>query len=142
MCVCVVVADSSKARFLFAETGKCLLVDDKRYKQPQSSHQEQQPVSDGTGIVSGIIGKNLIRNEKDAHQQQVQVFAKQLCDEIDKIRQKSNLLTIYMIAPPIFLSLLRKSLSKKCTSLLGDAVNRDMVNHSIEEIRKYLPKRL
>lgn len=146
MCVCVVVADSSRARFLFAKTGRCPLVDDKRYIHPESSHQKQHIVSDGTGIDTGGMSKHFIqhdmRHEKSAHQQQVKNFAKQLCDEVDKLRQNSNLLTIYMIAPPRFLSLLRTSLSEKCTELLGDAVNKDLINHSIEEIRKHLPKRL
>jgi protein required for attachment to host cells len=144
MCICVVVADSSKARFLLAKTGLSPLTDDKGYVQCETRLKEQDIVSDGTEsrVDFGEYGKHQTAHEKAPHQEQAKKFANQLCDEIERLRQTSKWFTIYMIAPPTFLSLLRTSLSKKCSGLLGDAVNKDLVNHSIEEIRNHLPRRL
>ncbi len=76
------------------------------------------------------------------YQRQAEIFAHSLGSELDKIRQCSNLHRIYLVAAPKFLGLLRTGLSKQCTELLVVEVNKDLVNHRIEDIRSHLPKRL
>jgi protein required for attachment to host cells len=81
-------------------------------------------------------------HEKVAHQRQVETFARELCGEIDKILRNSDLRRIYLIAAPKFLGLLRNGLTKQCTELLAGEVDKNLVSHSIEDIRSHLPKRL
>ncbi len=144
MSICVVVADSSRARILLADSGHSPLTDDRDYVHPESRLKEQDLVTDGTGsgFDSGGHGKHSMGHERSAHKEQAKTFARELCDEIDKLRRNSDLRKIYLVASPKFLGLLRSSMSKQCAELLVGEVNKDLVNHSIEEIRTHLPKRL
>jgi len=144
MSICIVVADSSKARILSAESGDGPLIDSRDYIHSESRLREQDLVADGTGSGndSGGYGKHSMGHEKAAHQQQIETFADELCSEIDKLRENGDLRKIYLVAAPKFLGLLRSSLSKQCTELLVGEVNKSLVNHSIEDIRSHLPKRL
>jgi protein required for attachment to host cells len=81
-------------------------------------------------------------HENAAHQKHAETFAYELCGEIDKLRRNSDLHKIYLVASPKFLGLLRSSISKQCTELLVGEINKDLVNHSIEDIRSHLPKHL
>lgn len=144
MSICVVVADSSRARILVAESGNSPLVDEKDYIHPESRLKEQDLVSDGSGSESDSsgFGKHSMGHEKAAHQKQAEDFSHELRDEIDKLRRTSDLRRIYLVASPKFLGLLRSSISKQCAELLSGEVNKDLVDHSIEDIRSHLPKRL
>jgi len=144
MSICIVVADSSKARILSAESGDGPLIDSSDYIHTESRLREQDLVADGSGSGndSGGYGKHSMGHEKAAHQQQVEIFANELCSEIDKLRANSDLRRIYLVAAPKFLGLLRSSLNKQCTELLVGEVSKSLVNHSIEDIRSHLPKRL
>ena len=144
MSICVVVADSSKARFLLAENGSGPLVDQSDYVHPESRLREQDLVSDGSGSESdsGGFGKHSMGHENAAHRKQAEIFAHELCNEIDKLRRTSDLRRIYLVASPKFLGLLRASISKQCADLLAGEINRDLVTHSIEDIRAHLPRLL
>jgi len=132
MTICVVVADSSKARILATDSWRNPLVEERDFVHPESRLKEQDLVSDGSGseIDSG------------AHLKQAENFAHEICDEIDKFRQNNSLRKIYLVASPKFLGLLRSKMSKQCTELLVGEINKDLVNHSIEDIRSHLPRRL
>ena len=144
MSICVVVADSSKARILLAENGRGALIDDRDFVHPESRLREQDLVSDGTGneTDSGGYGKHSMGHENAAHRKHAETFANELCGEIDKLRRNSDLHKIYLVASPKFLGLLRSSMSKQCTELLVGEINKDLVSHSIEDIRSHLPKLL
>jgi protein required for attachment to host cells len=144
MSICIVVADSSKARILTAERGDDPVIDSSDYIHTESRLREQDLVADGSGSGSdsGGYGKHSMGHEKAAHQQQVKIFANELSDEIDKLRANSDLRRVYLVAAPKFLGLLRGSLNKQCTELLVGEVSKSLVNHSIEDIRSHLPKHL
>jgi protein required for attachment to host cells len=144
MSICVVVADSSKARILLAASGYDPLIEDRDFVHPESRLREQDLVTDGTGneIDSGGYGKHTMGHENAAHQKHAEIFAYELCGEIDQLRQSSDLHKIYLVASPKFLGLLRSSISKQCTELLVGEINKDLVNHSIEDVRSHLPKHL
>ena len=129
---------------MVAESGNSPLVDEKDFIHPESRLREQDLVSDGPGSESdsGGFGKHSMGHEKAAHQKQAEAFAHELRDEIDKLRRSSDLRRIYLVASPKFLGLLRSSISKQCTELLSGEVNKDLVDHSIEDIRSHLPNRL
>ena len=144
MSICVVVADGSKARMLLAESGQSPLVDDRDFIHPESRLREQDLVSDGTGSESdaGGHGKHSMGHEKTAHEKEMKNFADELCVEIDRLRQGSDLRRIYLVAAPKFLGLLRAAMSKQCSSLVEGEISKDLVSHSIEDIRSHLPRRL
>jgi protein required for attachment to host cells len=144
MSICVVVADSGKARLLVAETGESPLVDERDFVHPESRLKEQELVSDGPGSERDTAGsgRHSVGGEKDAHRRHAEIFAGELCAEIDRLRQASDLRRIYLVAAPKFLGLLRAALSQQCQDLLAGEINKDLVSHSIEDIRSHLPRRL
>lgn len=144
MTICVVVADSSRARILLAEMKHSPLIDYKDFVHSESRLREQDLVADGTGteVDSGGYGKHSMGHEKSAHQRQAVNFAHELGGEIDKLRQNRKLHKIYLVASPKFLGLLRPCMSKQSAKLLLGEVNKDLVNHSIEDICSHLPEGL
>ena len=129
---------------LLAESGQSPLVDDRDFIHPESRLREQDLVSDGTGSESdaGGHGKHSMGHEKTAHEKEMKNFADELCVEIDRLRQGSDLHRIYLVAAPKFLGMLRAAMSKQCSSLIEGEISKDLVSHSIEDIRSHLPRRL
>ena len=144
MSICVVVADGSKARILLAESGQSPLIDKMDFIHPESRLREQDLVSDGTGSESdaGGFGKHSMGHERTAHEKEMKNFADELCVEIDRLRQGGDLRRIYLVAAPKFLGLLRATMNKQCDSLIEGEISKDLVSHSIEDIRSHLPRRL
>lgn len=144
MSICVIVADSSKARILMAQSRNGILEIKRELVHDDSRLKEQELVADGTGITndSGGYGKHSMGYEKNTHQRQAEIFAHELSSEIDKIRQSNDPGRIHLIAAPKFLGLLRNYLNKQCTALLVGEINKNLVNHSIEDIRSHLPRQL
>jgi len=144
MSVCVVVANSSKARVLLAEDAHSPLIENADYVHPQSRLREQDLVSDGSGSAadSGGFGKHSMGHEQATKHKQAELFAQEIGAEIDKLRRITDLRRIYLVAPPKFLGLLRTSISKQCHELLHGEVNKELVTHSLEDIRSHLPKLL
>jgi protein required for attachment to host cells len=145
MSVCVVVASSSKARVLLAEDAHSPLIENVDYVHPQSRLREQDLVSDGSGSAadSGGCGKHSMGHEQATKHKQAELFAREIGTEIDRLRRKkTDLRRIYLVAPPKFLGLLRTSISKQCLELLHGEVNKELVTHSLEDIRSHLPRLL
>jgi len=144
MSICVVVADSSRARIFLAETGQDPLIEDRILDHPESRLKEQELVTDGYGSENdtGGYGKHSMGHEREAHQHEAEIFATDICAEIAKIRRIGDLRRIYLVAPPKFLGLLRSALNPQCHELLAGEVNKDLVSHTLEAIRSHLPRRL
>ena len=144
MSICIVVADNSKARILSAQSADSPLQENRDYTHSKSRLREQDLVADGAGSGkdSGGYGKHSMGHENVALQHQADTFARGLCVEIENIRQHGDLRRIYLVAAPKSLGLLRNHLNKQCTELLAGDVNKDLVEHSIEDIRGHLPRRL
>ncbi len=133
MSICVLVADSSKAKILVAESGQDPLVEKEVLDHPEGRLREQDLVTDGSG------GEGY---EGEARQHQAAGFAAEICTELDRLRRTSELHRIYLVAPPKFLGLLRSALSQQCSEMLAGEINKDLVNHKIDDIRSQLPKRM
>lgn len=144
MSICVVAANSSKAKLLLAENSTSPLVEQGKYGHPESRLREQDLVSDGTGTGgdSGGPGMHSMGHEQAARKREAEAFAREMAEEIEKLRRKTDLRKIYLVAPPKFLGLLRASISKQCQALVHGEINKDLVTHSSEEIRSNLSKQL
>ena len=144
MSICVLVADSSKARLFVAESGSDPLLEDRELDHPESRLREQDLVTDGSGSESdsGGYGKHSMGHEGEARRQQAEIFADEISSEIDRLRRSTDLRRIYLVAPPKFLGLLRSALNQQCSELLAGEINKDLVNHEIDDIRSHLPRRL
>jgi protein required for attachment to host cells len=144
MSICIVVADASRARILIAEIRSDELTEYKDLVHPEGRLREQDLVSDGSGsgIDSGGHGMHSMGHEDSAHTRQTEVFAREVCQEIDHLREKNRLHRIYLVAPPKFLGQLRAAMSKPSAALVSGETGKNLVTHRIEDIRAHLPRRL
>jgi protein required for attachment to host cells len=144
MPISVIVADASRARILSARDMSAELAEVEDLVHPESRLREQDLVADGygSGSDSGGQGKHSMGHEKEAHRRQANIFAKQLCDRIDKINRREKIHRIYLVAAPGFLGLLRANLSKQCASLVAGEVKNNLVTHKLSDIRAHLPRQL
>jgi protein required for attachment to host cells len=144
MSVCVVVANSSKAKLMLAQDAVSDLIESKDFAHPQSRLREQDLVSDGPGGAgdSGGPGRHSMGHEQEARQREAETFARELMSEVERLRQQTDLRRIYLVAPPKFLGLLRANISKPCQALLEEEINKDLVTHDNDDIRAHLPRRL
>ncbi len=144
MPISVIVADASRARILSARDRADELSEVEDLVHPESRLREQDLVADGygSGSDSGGQGKHSMGHEKEAHDRQAEIFAKQLCDRIDKLNRREKIHRIYLVAAPGFLGLLRANLSKQCASLVAGEVKNNLVTHSLSDIRAHLPRQL
>ena len=144
MTISVIVADASRARIL--STGDTLdqLSEIEDLVHPESRLREQDLVTDGygSGSDSGGPGKHSMGHEKEAHERQAEIFAKELCARIDQLSRRQKIHRIYLVAAAGFLGLLRANLSKQCASLVAGEVNKNLVTHDLSDIRAHLPRKL
>jgi protein required for attachment to host cells len=143
MSILVVVADSSKARILCAEDRRSSLSELKDLVFPEARLKQQELVSDGAGAGNGNgAGSHSMGHEKDAHKQQAELFARELCDEVEKTIQKEDVQKIYLAAAPKFLGMMRPMLSKTCADMVAGELDKNLVAQSVQDIRSHLPKLL
>ena len=144
MSICVVVSDASRARILLAEYGDSALTEHRDLVHPESRLREQDLVSDGSGSGrdSGGQGMHSMGHEDSAHLKHAEEFAREVCDEIDRLRDEGDLRRIYLLAPPKFLGKLRAAMSKQCAALIAGEKDKNLVTRGIDDIRSHLPKRL
>ena len=144
MSIIVLVADGSRARLLCAEDGGSALTEIEDFVHPESRLRQQELVSDGPGSGNDSVGRgrHSMGHENAAHRQQEADFARELGSEIDRVRDANQPHRIYLVAPPRFLGELRDHLSKQSTALLAGEIDKNLVQHGIDEIRAHLPKRM
>lgn len=144
MPISVIVADASRCRILKAQDISDELSDVEDLIHPESRLREQELVADGSGSGSdsGGYGKHSMGHEKEAHARQAEIFAKELCDHIDKLHRREKIHRIYLVAAPAFMGLLRSNLSKQSASLVAGEVSKNLVTHNLGEIRAHLPRQL
>jgi protein required for attachment to host cells len=144
MTILVIVADASRARIFSAVDKAAPLTETKDLVNTASRLRDQDLVADGhgSGVDSTGHGKHTMGHENDAHKHQTSLFSRQLADEIESVRSTGALYRIYIIAPPVFLGLVRSDLTKASGELIEETINKDLVQHSIDDIRSHLPKLL
>lgn len=142
MAVYVIVADSARARILTSEAGVGNLQEERDFIHPESRLQQQELTSDSGGKNSGVYGQHSMGHEKSAREHATDSFARELVEEINKIRLSGDLGRLYLVAAPRLLGLLRGHLKKPCRDLIAGEVDKDLVSHSIEDIRSHLPASL
>lgn len=144
MPVSVIVADASRARILSTRETPGELSEFEDMVHPESRLREQELVTDGSGSGndSGGHGRHSMGNEKSAHAREAENFAREVCERLDRLHRREKIHRLYLVAPPAFLGLLRNRLSKQCASLVAGEVSKNLVTHTVQEIRAHLPRQL
>ena len=142
MSVYVVVADSARARILSGEAGSGPLTEENDLVHPESRLRQQDLVSDASGSEAGGFGNHSMGHEKSAKDTAAHDFARQVVAEIEKIHRSGELGRLYLVAAPRFLGMLREHLGKPCRELVAGEIDKELVQHGIDDIRAHLPRLL
>ncbi|HID83218.1 MAG TPA: host attachment protein [Chromatiales bacterium] len=140
MTIWVVVADASKARIFSAESRNGVLVETADYLHAESRMKGRDLETDdqGRAFDSGGQGRHAMGKEQEVSEREAEIFARELCEEIDKAAKAGQFKKLYIIATPKFLGHLRAQMSTQAKSLIAGEVSKDLVNHEIQDIRKHL----
>ena len=66
-------------------------------------------------------------------------FAKRIADYLDDARKANKLAKLLLIVAPEFLGELRNNLSNETREKESFEIDKNLANHSVEDIRKHLP---
>lgn len=141
MSIWVLVADASRARIFSAKNRTGVLNEEAGYVHPASRQKGADLVSDSQGRAfdSGGQGRHAMGKETDFSEHEAEVFARELCAEIDSACQKNSFEKLYVIATPRFLGHLRSHMGAQAKKRLAGEVTKDVVNHTNQDIRQQLP---
>jgi protein required for attachment to host cells len=139
----VLVADSSRARLFVAASHTSPLTEFEAITHAESKQHEQKITSDLPGHQAGSDGRHhSVGSETDPKKYEAMQFARQLAKHLEDARIKHIFTQLVIVAAPAFLGQLREQLSPEVTKLVTLEVDKNLSQHSAEDIRQHLPERL
>lgn len=139
----ILVADEARARLFSAARPGGPLAEEGDFVNPSERLPEHELGADEPGRVAGGGGRqHTYGREEGMRAHESQRFAADLAAELRKGRERGQYQRLYLVAAPKFLGTLRKALDEQTASVVVDAIDKDIVRKKVEDIRRYLPKRL
>ncbi len=137
----VVVADAARARIFSSGQNTSTLKELETLAHPEGRMHEQKLVSDLPGRRHGasVGGQHSVGDEVEPKKQEAINFARSIADHLDKARAENKFSKLIIIAAPAMLGMLRDSISNETEKLLVEEIDKDLTQHSEEDIRKHLP---
>ena len=136
----VVVADSTRARIFTADSSHLLLDEIETLAHPEGRMHEQDMVSDmpGRSAGKGGGGDHAYQEIIEPREQEMIMFAKRLADYLSYAIKSHQVNKLFILAAPAFLGELRTHLSSEVSDKIALELNKNLVHHSVEEIRDHL----
>lgn len=137
----VVVADASRARIFAASKNLSVFDEVTTLAHPASRMHEQEMTSDlpGRSFDSSGDGRHAMGQTEDPKAHQHDVFARQVSDHIEELCQQDTTAKLILIAAPKTLGLLRQHLSDSTRNKITQEVDKDLTQHSVQDIKDHLP---
>ncbi len=138
----IVVADASRARLLVADRNKSTFHEILTLAHPEGRLHESEITSDlpGRTFDSHGTGRHSMEQPVSAKQQERINFAKQIARQLDEVNSKVSFDKLILIAAPAMLGLLRDNLKNEITKKVTLEIDKDLTQHSIEQIQNQLPE--
>jgi protein required for attachment to host cells len=136
----VIVADASRAR-IFEKSGTSKEIHEREtFSHPESRLHERDLTSDlpGRAFDSEGAGRHAMGAKHDPKQNETLEFARQLAEHIEKARSEKRFGHLNIIAAPAMLGDLRDALSDETRKLVTTEIDKDLTQHSIEDIQQHL----
>lgn len=140
----IVVADNSRARIFTADSPSAKLQEIETLAHPEGRMHEQDMVSDlpGKDAGKGGAGGHGFQDETEPKQQEIINFAKRVAHYLEDLRNKNQLDQLILVSAPAFLGELRNQLSSETSACIVFELDKNLSQHSDEDIRGHLPKYL
>jgi protein required for attachment to host cells len=140
----VVAADHGRARLFCEPVPGAPLQEVQAFLNPAARQPEQALASDRPGrLVKGRGGPSRALGQHESPKEQAaERFAEVISQRLRQARQGGALNKLYLIAEPGFLGLLRQHLDAATGALIAGSVDKDVTEHSTDELRGLLPATL
>ena len=138
----IVVADSTRARIFTVDSARSPLNEIETMAHPEGRIHEQNLVSDLPGKDSGKGGggDHAFQEKIEPKKEEMIEFARRIADYLEKTRKANELKNLAIIAAPAFLGELRNHLSTETTEKIVFELDKNLTQHSEEDIRSHLSK--
>ncbi|MDJ0654448.1 MAG: host attachment protein [Xanthomonadales bacterium] len=136
---CIIVADSSRARFFHEENKKLQEVAGLSHTESRTRSNSLTSDRPGRSFDSAGAGRHAMGEGGDPQSHEARVFAREVSEHLRQSQPLDHCEKIALIAPPQFLGLLRKSLDRSYLNKVACEVDKNLVTQSPDEIREYLP---
>ncbi len=135
----VVVADSDRARILKVQKPGTLIQIDCLY-DPMGRMKEHDLTSDRSGRRSSARSPtHMMEPSTYPHQKELIAFAKRLALYLEKAHQDRDYDSLYLVAQPRLLGLLRQTLSPLILNVIAGECHKNLVPEPLEAIWDQLP---
>lgn len=139
----VLVADSSRARVFVAESTTSPLTELRTMVHPEGRQHAQDMTSDLPGRQAGSDGRHhAVSSETEPKKTEAINFAKTISDYLEDSVNKLGYTRLVIVAAPAFLGLLREHMKPESLKRVTLELDKDLTQHSTDDIRQHLPKRL
>lgn len=140
----VVSANSAAANFYTARTAIAPLAEQKQLSHPASRKKQSELVTDqaGRAFDSAGQGRHAMEQRVNAHEHEHEVFAREVAQELETIRDQHDIQRLVLVAAPAFLGMLRAELSEPLKALVSLEIDKDYTSLRPDELRARLPERL
>ena len=139
----IVVADRSQARIFASSSGEEPLEELDTLVFPESQMRKSEIVSDRQGYFRGKDGAlDSGDPEKDFKHHTAEQFAVQIAHHIDAARQHQQFGRLALVAPPLFLGVLRKKLPTPVAQMVAVEIDKDYSQQSTASIQGHLRQQL
>ncbi|MFK5950281.1 MAG: host attachment protein [Methylococcales bacterium] len=138
--IMIVVADIAHARIFTADSTHSPLNEIETMAHPEGRMHEKNMVSDMPGKDSGKggSGDHAFQEKIEPKEQDMIEFAKRIADYLDDTRKANKLNKLILVAAPAFLGELRTHLSSAINEKIVFELDKNIVQHSVEDIQKHL----
>ncbi len=104
-------------------------------ENPEGRKQNHELETDRSGPRATISANfHGAGDEADAHEHDVELFAKELCEVLRKHHLDGKFTDLNIAAGPQFLGMLRKNLSDDCQKALGKTVNKNLIHAGEKDV--------
>lgn len=140
----IIVADTARARIFSSEKDTGSLNEIETLAHPESRIHEQELTSDlpGRAFDSQGAGRHAMGQDVDPKKHEAIVFAKTVADHLDAARKQGKYHQLVIVAAPAMLGLIRDNMSKDTQKLVIEEINKNLAQHTTEDIRQHLPAKL
>jgi len=138
----IVVADSCHARIFAANTPSAVIEELDDLVHPEGSQHAIDLSTDlpGKQHDSNSLGHHKVVSQSEPHQREVNSFAQDLTHYLRKKLLDNKYSRLIIISEPSFLGVLRNAFDTQLKSAITMELDKNLVKHSVEDIRSHLPR--
>ncbi len=138
----ILVADGARARIFIKKHKTLNNVMGQDFVGENLKDSEAGTDKPGRAYESSNPARHAYQPRTDWHQHQKELFAKELCEIIEKANEGSEFDELIIISPPKTLGDIREHLGKKALAKVTAEITKDITKLSEHQLMNYLEKEL